>query len=112
MIAIAIQRGRAANPTLKIGICGEHAGDPASLASSPGSAIDYVSCSPYRVPGRRRFRWGASLARRHRPPLDAGKLTWVGGAVLHPAPRLNHPASRQRSVPISRCLPHDNPNPA
>lgn len=50
MIAIAIQRGRAANPRLKIGICGEHAGDPASLRFLAGLPIDYVSCSPYRVP--------------------------------------------------------------
>ena len=50
MIAIAIARGRAANPTLKIGICGEHAGDPASLRYFAGLGIDYVSCSPYRVP--------------------------------------------------------------
>lgn len=50
MISIAIQRGRAANPALKIGICGEHAGDPASLEFFAGLGVDYVSCAPYRVP--------------------------------------------------------------
>jgi pyruvate,orthophosphate dikinase len=50
MITIAIERGRRANPSLKIGICGEHAGDPASLQFFAQLAIDYVSCSPYRVP--------------------------------------------------------------
>ncbi|WP_086468791.1 putative PEP-binding protein [Devosia lucknowensis] len=50
MIAIAIARGKAANPRLKIGICGEHAGDPASLQFFAGLGVDYVSCSPYRVP--------------------------------------------------------------
>jgi pyruvate,orthophosphate dikinase len=50
LIAIAIARGRAANPRLKIGICGEHAGDPTSLRFFAGLGIDYVSCSPYRVP--------------------------------------------------------------
>jgi pyruvate, orthophosphate dikinase len=50
MIAIAIDRGKAANPALKIGICGEHAGDPASLKFFAGLDVDYVSCSPYRVP--------------------------------------------------------------
>ncbi|MBD8065453.1 pyruvate, phosphate dikinase [Devosia sp. PTR5] len=50
MIAIAIERGRAANPRLKIGICGEHAGDPASLGFFARLGVDYVSCSPYRVP--------------------------------------------------------------
>lgn len=50
MIAIAIERGRAANPKLKIGICGEHAGDPVSLKYFSGLGVDYVSCAPYRVP--------------------------------------------------------------
>jgi pyruvate, orthophosphate dikinase len=50
LISIAIARGRAANPNLKIGICGEHAGDPASLEFFAKLGIDYVSCSPYRVP--------------------------------------------------------------
>ena len=50
LISIAIQRGKAANPKLKIGICGEHAGDPASLKFFAGLGVDYVSCSPYRVP--------------------------------------------------------------
>jgi len=50
LISIAIARGRAANPKLKIGICGEHAGDPASLKFFAGLGVDYVSCSPYRVP--------------------------------------------------------------
>jgi pyruvate,orthophosphate dikinase len=50
LISIAIERGKAANPKLKIGICGEHAGDPASLKFFAGLGVDYVSCSPYRVP--------------------------------------------------------------
>ena len=50
LIATAIARGRAANPALKIGICGEHAGDPASLRFFAGLGVDYVSCSPYSVP--------------------------------------------------------------
>ncbi len=50
LIAMAIKRGREANPRLKIGICGEHAGDPTSLTFFSGLGVDYVSCSPYRVP--------------------------------------------------------------
>lgn len=50
LISIAIKRGREANPGLKIGICGEHAGDPTSLTFFSGLGVDYVSCSPYRVP--------------------------------------------------------------
>ena len=50
LIALAISRGKSANPNLKIGICGEHAGDAESLKFFASLAIDYVSCSPYRVP--------------------------------------------------------------
>ena len=50
LMSIAIERGRAANPRLKIGVCGEHAGDPASLKFFSGGGVDYVSFSPYRVP--------------------------------------------------------------
>ncbi len=50
LIAIAAERGRAAKPNLKLGICGEHGGDPASIAFCESLGLDYVSCSPYRVP--------------------------------------------------------------
>ena len=50
IISMAIERGRKANPRLKIGICGEHAGDPASLEFFARLGVDYVSSSPYRVP--------------------------------------------------------------
>ena len=50
LIKIAIARGKEANPDLKIGICGEHAGDPASIRFFASLDIDYISCSPYRVP--------------------------------------------------------------
>lgn len=50
LIAIAIERGRQIKPDLKIGICGEHAGDPASLRFLATLGVDYVSCSPFRVP--------------------------------------------------------------
>ena len=47
---IAVERGRKTNPKLKIGICGEHGGDPASIAFCETIGLDYVSCSPFRVP--------------------------------------------------------------
>ena len=49
LIRIAVQKGRAARPDLKLGICGEHGGDPASIAFCHEVGLDYVSCSPYRV---------------------------------------------------------------
>jgi pyruvate,orthophosphate dikinase len=50
MVRIAVERGRATRPGLKLGICGEHGGDPASIAFCEEAGLDYVSCSPYRVP--------------------------------------------------------------
>ncbi len=50
LVQLATERGRAARPGLKVGICGEHGGDPASIAFFHGAGLDYVSCSPFRVP--------------------------------------------------------------
>jgi pyruvate,orthophosphate dikinase len=50
LIRIATQRGRSTREKLKIGICGEHGGDPASIQFCHDSGLDYVSCSPFRVP--------------------------------------------------------------
>jgi pyruvate,orthophosphate dikinase len=50
LVSFAAERGRAARAGLKLGICGEHGGDPASIAFCEGLGLDYVSCSPYRVP--------------------------------------------------------------
>lgn len=50
LIEMAVQRGRAVKPGLKVGICGEHGGDPASVEFCHRSGLDYVSCSPFRVP--------------------------------------------------------------
>jgi pyruvate,orthophosphate dikinase len=50
LIRIAVERGRKARPSLEIGICGEHGGDPYSIRFCEEAGIDYVSCSPYRVP--------------------------------------------------------------
>jgi pyruvate, orthophosphate dikinase len=50
LMRIAIERGRKGNKSLKIGICGEHGGDPASVKLCHRLGLDYVSCSPYRIP--------------------------------------------------------------
>jgi pyruvate,orthophosphate dikinase len=50
LIGIAAARGRKTRPDIKLGICGEHGGDPASIAFCEGLGLDYVSCSPFRVP--------------------------------------------------------------
>jgi pyruvate, orthophosphate dikinase len=50
LVRIGAERGREARPALKLGICGEHGGDPASIRFCESVGLDYVSCSPYRVP--------------------------------------------------------------
>ncbi len=50
LMRIGVERGRRTRPKLKVGICGEHGGDPASVAFCHEIALDYVSCSPFRVP--------------------------------------------------------------
>ncbi|MEO8091818.1 MAG: pyruvate, phosphate dikinase [bacterium] len=50
LVRIGVERGREANPELKLGICGEHGGDPASIRFFDSVGLDYVSCSPYRAP--------------------------------------------------------------
>jgi pyruvate,orthophosphate dikinase len=61
LVHMAVDKGRRSNPTLKIGVCGEHGGDPASIEFFHGEGLEYVSCSPYRVPVARLAAAQASL---------------------------------------------------
>jgi pyruvate,orthophosphate dikinase len=61
-VRIGTERGRAVRPALKVGICGEHGGDPASIAFCEEAGLDYVSCSPFRVPIARLAAAQAALA--------------------------------------------------
>ena len=63
LVEIAAQKGRARKPGLKLGICGEHGGDPASIVFCENIGLDYVSCSPFRVPIARLAAAQAALAR-------------------------------------------------
>ncbi|HEX5511106.1 MAG TPA: pyruvate, phosphate dikinase, partial [Actinomycetales bacterium] len=65
LVRIASEEGRASNPDLELGVCGEHGGDPASVRFFHGVGLDYVSCSPWRVPVAR---------------LEAGRV--VSGALV------------------------------
>jgi pyruvate,orthophosphate dikinase len=64
LVRIAAERGRATRPEIKLGICGEHGGDPASVAFCEEVGLDYVSCSPFRVPIARLAAAQAALGRR------------------------------------------------
>ena len=50
LVRVAAEKGRATRPDIKLGICGEHGGDPESIAFCHQIGLDYVSCSPFRVP--------------------------------------------------------------
>lgn len=64
LVQIAAERGRITRPEIKLGICGEHGGDPASIQFCEKVGLDYVSCSPYRVPIARLAAAQAALAKR------------------------------------------------
>ncbi|URE07519.1 Pyruvate phosphate dikinase [Musa troglodytarum] len=81
LIKVAVERGRRTRPDLKIGICGEHGGEPSSVAFFAQAGLDYVSCSPFRVP----------IAR-----LAAAQVWWVdrgGRRTTAAAPRRGRPTS-------------------
>ena len=63
LISIAVERGRTTRKDLKLGICGEHGGDPDSIAFCEKVGLDYVSCSPFRVPTARLAAAQAVLAK-------------------------------------------------
>jgi pyruvate,orthophosphate dikinase len=64
LVKIAAEKGRQTKPKLKLGICGEHGGDPASIAFCQEVGLDYVSCSPYRVPVARLAAAQAAIGTR------------------------------------------------
>jgi pyruvate,orthophosphate dikinase len=62
LVRFGVERGRLTRPDLKLGICGEHGGDPASVRFFAAVGLDYVSCSPYRVPLARLAAAQAAIA--------------------------------------------------
>jgi pyruvate,orthophosphate dikinase len=72
LMAMAIDKARSVKPDLECGICGEHAGDPESIAFCHAIGLTYISCSQYRVPVAR-------LAAAHAALLDQNQETQTGG---------------------------------
>ena len=77
LIRIAIDGGRRTHPGLTVGVCGEHGGDPASIGVFLGLGVDYVSCSPFRVPIARLAAARAVLAEAGLNPSESGHLHLV-----------------------------------
>jgi pyruvate,orthophosphate dikinase len=64
LMRLGVERGRSSKPGIKLGICGEHGGEPSSVAFCHELGLDYVSCSPYRVPLARLAAAQAALGER------------------------------------------------
>ncbi len=64
LVRMGVELGRATNPDLKVGICGEHGGDPRSISFCADAGLDYVSCSPFRVPVARIAAAQAALEKK------------------------------------------------
>ena len=64
LVELAVERGRKGNEKVELGVCGEHGGDPDSIAFFHRAGLDYVSCSPYRLPIARVAAAQAVLAER------------------------------------------------
>jgi signal transduction protein with GAF and PtsI domain len=101
LVRLGVTRGRATRPTLKIGVCGEHGGDPESIAVFAEAGCDYVSCSPFRVPIARLSAAQVVLAdaarrvpARRRPPAKKRA----------PAAKKRAPAAKKRA-PARKAAP-------
>jgi len=100
LMRMGIERGRAQRPDLKIGICGEHGGEPASVAFCDELKLDYVSCSPYRVPIARIVAAAQAAARR-----SVGRVEAAVHRIDHRAVHVGVAAGgdRQRRRGARRC---------
>jgi pyruvate,orthophosphate dikinase len=74
LMRLAVEEGRAARPGLKVGICGEHGGDPSSIAFCHEIGLEYVSCSPFRLPIARLAAAQAALAENERVRAARGPV--------------------------------------
>lgn len=70
LVRLSAAKGRSANPNLSLSVCGEHGGDPASIEFFDEIGLDYVSCSPFRVPVARLARAQAAIARRRKSKIE------------------------------------------
>jgi pyruvate,orthophosphate dikinase len=87
LVRLGVERGRSTRPSLKIGVCGEHGGDPDSIATFARAGVDYVSCSPFRVPIAR-------LAAAHAVLADGTGVRAVKGEAAGPKGRAAAPKGR------------------
>jgi pyruvate,orthophosphate dikinase len=73
LVSIAVELGKKTRPDIKLGICGEHGGDPSSIEFCHITGLSYVSCSPYRVPIARLAAAQAYIKNRKDNSVEAGQ---------------------------------------
>jgi pyruvate,orthophosphate dikinase len=95
LVRIGTARGRAKRPHLKVGICGEHGGDPATVRFCHSVGFDYVSCSPYRVPVARLAAAQAEIESRHSRKTSKSAARAGGKASPVSAKRAKRPAKKR-----------------
>jgi pyruvate,orthophosphate dikinase len=95
LVRIGTERGRATRPSLKVGVCGEHGGDPESIATFAAAGLDYVSCSPFRVPIARLAAAQAVLA-GHTAARD--KVTGASRSTAKKAPARKSVATKSTAT--------------
>jgi pyruvate, orthophosphate dikinase len=86
LVSMACEAGREAKPALKLGVCGEHGGDPKSIAFFHELGLDYVSCSPFRVPVARLVAAQVASAERERAASAVGRGEDVDRAAAQRLP--------------------------
>jgi phosphoenolpyruvate-protein kinase (PTS system EI component) len=109
LVEMGIKLGRATRPKLKVGICGEHGGEPNSVEFCHIVGMDYVSCSPFRVPIARLAAAQAQLTHPRGTKPVAGKPK--GAAKLKPKaktrpkakPSAKKPAARKKTAPKGKA---------
>jgi pyruvate,orthophosphate dikinase len=107
LMRIAIEDGRRTKPDLKLGICGEHGGDPASVEFCDALGLDYVSCSPYRLPVARLAAAQAALKQRRGEPTMAKKAS-----PKKKAAPVKKAAPKKKAAPAKKTAPKKKVAPA
>lgn len=103
LVKMAVEKGRSSRPKLKLGICGEHGGDPLSIHFCEKIGLDYVSCSPFRIPIARLSAAQAAIALGSKPR----RLVSKGGRKPKPtasAKTKSNKKSMARSKSSARIL--------
>ncbi len=105
LVRIGVERGRSTRPGLKIGVCGEHGGDPESIAVFAAAGLDYVSCSPFRVPVARLAAAQAVLALRPPARKTPARKAPAKKAPARKAPARKAPAKKApaRKAPAKKA---------